>query len=137
MMEDTMVAPQELAVQPKKELTPKEEKTVPARYYVPNTDIHETDEALTLVMEMPGVEKKNIDVKLENDVLRIEGRIDFSKYEGLDPVYAEYNVGHFSRTFALSNKIDQDRIQADLQDGILTLTLPKAKQALPRQIPIN
>ncbi|WP_178134136.1 Hsp20/alpha crystallin family protein [Vineibacter terrae] len=132
-----MVAPQELAVQPKKELTPKEEKTVPARYYVPNTDIHETDEALTLVMEMPGVEKKNIDVKLENDVLRIEGRIDFSKYEGLDPVYAEYNVGHFSRTFALSNKIDQDRIQADLQDGILTLTLPKAKQALPRQIPIN
>ncbi|HEX2888327.1 Hsp20/alpha crystallin family protein [Vineibacter terrae] len=132
-----MVAPQELAVQPKKELTPKEEKTVPARYYVPNTDIHETDEALTLVMEMPGVEKKNIDVKLESDVLRIEGRIDFSKYEGLDPVYAEYNVGHFTRTFALSNKIDQDRIQADLQDGILTLTLPKAKQALPRQIPIN
>ncbi len=132
-----MVAPQELAVQPKKELTPKEEKTVPARYYVPNTDIHETDEALTLVMEMPGVEKKNIDVKLENDVLRIEGRIDFSKYEGLDPVYAEYNVGHFTRTFALSNKIDQDRIQADLQDGILTLTLPKAKQALPRQIAIS
>ena len=57
-----MAVPQELAVQPKKELTPKEEKTVPARYYVPNTDIHETDEALTLVMEMPGVEKKNIDV---------------------------------------------------------------------------
>jgi HSP20 family protein len=137
MMEDTMVAPQELAVQPKKELTPKEEKTVPARYYVPNTDIHETDEALTLVMEMPGVEKEHIEVKLENDVLQVEGRIDFSKYEGLEPVYAEYNVGHFTRTFSLSNKIDQDTIQADLQGGILTLTLPKAKQALPRRITIK
>lgn len=132
-----MVTPKELAVQPKKELTPKEEKTVPARYYVPNTDIHETDEALMLVMEMPGVEKKNVDLKLEDDVLQVEGRIDFAKYGGLEPVYAEYNVGHFSRTFSLSNKIDQDGIRADLQDGILTLTLPKAKQALPRRITIN
>ncbi len=131
-----MLAPQQVSVQPKKELAPKDEKTVPARYYVPNADIYETDEALTLVMEMPGVEKQNIDVKLENDVLQVEGRIDFSKYEGLEPVYAEYNVGHFTRRFALSNKIHQDGIQADLQDGILTLTLPKAKQALPRRIAV-
>ena len=54
-------------------------KTVPARYYVPNTDIYETEEALTLVMEMPGVEKKDVNVQLENDVLRVEGRIDFAK----------------------------------------------------------
>jgi len=55
-----MVQSQELSVQQKKELAPKEEKTVPARYYVPNTDIYETDEALTLVMEVPGVEKKDV-----------------------------------------------------------------------------
>ena len=52
-------------------------------------------------------------------------------------MYAEYNVGHFTRTFALSSTINQDGIQADLQDGILTLTLPKAKQAQPRRITIN
>ena len=83
-----MAKSQELSVQQKKEVTPKEEKTVPARYFVPYTDIYETDEALTLVMEMPGVEKKDVDVQLENDVLRVEGRIDSSKYEGLEPVYS-------------------------------------------------
>jgi len=132
-----MVQSQELSVQQKKELAPKEEKTVPARYYVPNTDIYETDEALTLVMEVPGVEKKDVNVQLESDVLRVEGRIDFSKYEGLEPVYAEYNVGHYARAFTLSDTIDQDGISAELADGVLTLTLKKAKAALPRRIAIR
>jgi HSP20 family molecular chaperone IbpA len=132
-----MAKSQELSVQQKKELAPKEEKTVPARYYVPYTDIYETDEALTLVMEVPGVEKKDVTVQLENDVLRVEGRIDFSKYEALEPVYAEYNVGHYSRAFTLSDKIDQDGISAELADGILTVTLKKAKAALPRRIAIH
>ena len=132
-----MAKSQELSVQQKKELAPKEEKTVPARYFVPNTDIYETEEALTVVMEMPGVEKKDVSVKLENDVLRVEGQIDFSKYEGLEPVYAEYNVGHYARGFTLSDKIDQDGISAELADGVLTLTLKKAKAALPRRIAIR
>jgi HSP20 family molecular chaperone IbpA len=136
-MEIAMAKSKELSVQQKKELAPKEEKTVPARYYVPNTDIYETGEALTLVMEMPGVEKKDVTVQLENDVLRVEGRIDFSKYEGLEPVHAEYNVGHYSRGFTLSDKIDQEGISAELGDGVLTLTLKKAKAALPRRIAIN
>jgi HSP20 family protein len=126
-----------LEVQEKKELATKEEKTVPARYYVPNTDIFESEEALTVVMEMPGVERKDVDIRLENDVLRVEGRIDFAKYEGLEPVYTEYNVGHYARAFALSNKIDQENISADLADGVLTLTLEKAKEAMPRRIAIS
>lgn len=132
-----MAKAQELSVQEKKELTSKEEKTVPARYYVPNADIFETDEALTVLMEIPGVERKDVSVNLENDVLRIEGKIDFSKYEGLEPIYAEYNIGHYARAFTLSNKIDPDGISADLADGVLTLTLRKAKAAIPRKIPIR
>jgi HSP20 family molecular chaperone IbpA len=132
-----MVAPQELAVQEKKELTSKEEKTVPARYYIPTTDIYETDEALTLVMELPGVEKDDVEVKLEGDVLQVEGRIDFTKYDGMEPVYAEYNIGHYARAFTLSDKVNQDGISADLRDGVLTLTLPKAKEAVPRRIAVN
>ena len=127
----------DLAVQEKKELVSKEEKTVPARYYVQNTDIYETDDALTVVMEIPGVEKKDVEVNVENDVLRVEGRIDFAKYEGLEPLYTEYNVGHFARAFTLSNKIDQQQIAAQLDDGVLTLTLKKAKEAIPRKIAIN
>lgn len=126
-----------LQVQEKKELAAKGEKTVPARYYMPATDIYETDEALTVVMEVPGVERKDIEVNIENDVLSVEGRIDFSKYEGLEPLYTEYNVGHFSRAFTLSSKIDQQQIGAQIEDGVLTLTLPKAKEAQPRRIKIN
>ena len=130
-------AAQELAVHEKKELVSKEEKTVPGRYYIPYTDIHETDEALTVVMEMPGVETKDINVSLENDVLRVDGQIDFTKYEGMEPVYTEYNVGPYTRSFTLSNRIDQEKISAQLEDGVLTLTLPKAKEALQRRISIG
>jgi HSP20 family molecular chaperone IbpA len=126
-----------LQVQEKKELTEKGEKTIPARYYVPATDIIETDAALTVVMELPGVESKDVDINVENDVLKVEGRIDFSKYQGLEPLYTEYNVGHFSRAFTLSNRIDQSAIGAQFQDGVLTLTLPKAKEAQPRRIQIG
>lgn len=132
-----MARSQELEVQQKKELVSKEEKTTPARYYVPSTDIYETDDALTLVMEVPGVEKKDVDVRLENDTLRVEARLDFGKYEGLDPLYTEYNVGHFTRAFSLSSKIDQQQISAQLEDGVLTLTLKKLREAIPRQIAIN
>ena len=132
-----MAEKQELTVREKKELVAKEEKTVPGRYYVPYADIYETDEALTVVMEMPGVEKSRLNVALENDVLKVDGQIDFTKYKVMEPVYAEYNVGHYSRSFTLSNKIDQEKISAQLEDGVLTLTLPKAKQARPRRISIG
>lgn len=132
-----MAKSQALEVQEKKELVAKGEKTVPARYYLPSTDIYETDDALTVVMEIPGVEKDRVSVNLENDVLRVEGQIDFSKYEGLEPVYAEYNVGHFSRAFTLSGNIDQQNISATLDDGVLTLTLKKAKEGMPRRVTIG
>jgi HSP20 family molecular chaperone IbpA len=132
-----MAQPQALEVQEKKEVVSREEKTVPARYYVPNTDIYETDDAITVVLEMPGVERKDVEVRVEDDVVRVEGRIDFSKYEGLEPLYTEYNVGHFARAFSLSNKLDQNEITAQLDDGVLTLTLKKAKEAQPRRIAIG
>jgi HSP20 family molecular chaperone IbpA len=132
-----MAEKQELTVREKKELVAKEEKTVPGRYYVPYADIYETDEALTVVMEMPGVEKSRLNVALESDVLKVDGQIDFTKYKDMEPVYAEYNVGHYARSFTLSNKIDQEKISAQLEDGVLTLTLPKAKQARPRRISIG
>jgi HSP20 family protein len=126
-----------LEVREKKEVESKGEQTVPARYFVPQTDIFETDGALTVVMEMPGVERKDLDIHLENDVVRVEGRIDFTKYERLQPLYSEYNVGHFARSFSLSRKIDNQRISANLADGVLTLTLNKVEEAKPRRIPIG
>ena len=137
MAEERTAPSQELALREKRELVGKDEKTVPGRFYVPYSDIYETDEALTVLMEMPGVEREGVNIALEDDVLRVEGKIDFGKYEGMEPVYTEFNVGHYTRSFALSGKIDREGIGAQLEDGVLVLTLPKAREAQPRRIAIQ
>jgi len=132
-----MAQSQALQPQEKKELVSKDENTVPVRYFVPATDIFEAEDALTVVMEVPGVGGDAIDIALENDVVKIEAKIDPSKYDGMEPLYTEYNVGHFSRSFTLSNKIDRQQISAKLEDGVLTLVLKKVKEATPRRISIG
>ncbi|MDH3695363.1 MAG: Hsp20/alpha crystallin family protein [Gammaproteobacteria bacterium] len=78
-----------------------------------------------------------VSVQLEKDVLTVEGYIDLKWYEQMKPLYSEYSLGHYSRSFALSNKVDQEGIEAAMKDGVLTLTLPKAKEAVSRQISVN
>jgi HSP20 family molecular chaperone IbpA len=128
---------QELQVQRKREVETKQESTIPARTFIPVTDIFETDQALTLKLEMPGVAKDQVEVRVENDVLTIEGHIDFGVYENLRPLYTEYNVGNYARSFQLSSKIEQDAISAALKDGVMTLVLPKVERAKPRRIQVN
>jgi HSP20 family protein len=132
-----MTADQELQVQKKRELASKDETTTPARVFLPSADIYESDDDLTVILEMPGVEKGNIEVRAEDGVLRVEGRLDLSKYRGLQPLYTEYNIGHYARSFQLSNHIDQSKIGAELKDGVLSLTLPKAAAAKPRTIKVK
>src|SRR5580704_16085217 len=109
-----MATEHEVQVQEKRELQKKDESTIPARTFVPTTDIYETDQALTVVMEMPGVDKANLNVNVENDVLSVAGRIDFSKYEKLQPIYTEYNIGHYQRSFSLApNRVDQEKFKAE------------------------
>ena len=130
-----MAPAQELEVQPKRELVKKEESTTPVRSFVPNTDIFETEDALMVVMELPGVDRGHTEITVEDNVLSVSGRIDFPKYEMLQPLYTEYNIGHFFRTFSLSpSSIDEQKISADMKDGVLTLTLPKAERSKPRRI---
>jgi HSP20 family molecular chaperone IbpA len=131
------MSPQELQVQQKREIEKKQESTIPARSFVPTADIFEAEPALTIVLEMPGVDRGNVDINVETNVLTIEGRVDFGKYEGMQPVYTEYNIGHYRRSFSLSNTIDQSKITAEMRDGVLTLTLPKAEEARPRKIAIT
>jgi HSP20 family protein len=131
------MAGQDLEVQKKKELASQQEKTIPARFYVPATDIFETGDALKIVMEVPGVPKDALDVKVENDVLSVEARIDTTNYNGLEPVYTEYPVGHFARSFTLPEQVDQHNITALLEDGVLTLTLNKRPESKPRRIAIQ
>jgi HSP20 family molecular chaperone IbpA len=119
---------QELQVQQKREAEKAQETTTPMRAFLPTADIFETEDALTMVLEMPGVAKENVDVNVEGGVLTVEGRIDFGKYQGLRPLYGEYNVGPYRRSFRLSSRIDQSRIYAEMRDGVITLVLPKAER---------
>jgi HSP20 family protein len=144
IQEIQIMAPQELQVQEKRELQTqekrelqkKEETTVPARIYMPTADIFETTDALNVLLEMPGVDKGNVDIHVEDGVLTVEGRLNFSKYENMRPIYTEYNIGHYRRSFSLSSKIDQDKIRAEMKDGVLAVTLPKVEEARPRRIAI-
>lgn len=131
------MSPQDLEVQEKKELESKEEETKTGRFFVPFTDIHETNDALTVTMEMPGVDKKHIDINLEKNILIVTGHVDFSTYENLEPLYTEYNVGNYARRFTISSKIDRDAISAAMSDGVLTITLPKYGEAAARQIKVQ
>ncbi|HUN94930.1 MAG TPA: Hsp20/alpha crystallin family protein [Bradyrhizobium sp.] len=124
-------------MQKKRELEGKEESTIPARTFVPTADIYEDRDSLKVILEMPGVEKGNVDIRVEEGVLLVEGRLDLTKYRGLQPLYTEYNIGNYSRSFRLSNAIDQDKIGAELKDGVLSLTLPKAEKAKPRTIQVS
>ena len=131
------MSPQELQVQKKREQDGKEEGTIPVRTFLPPADIYEDRDSLKVLLEMPGVEKGNVNVHVEDGVLFVEGRLDLAKYRGLQPLYTEYNIGNYSRSFRLSSAIDQDKIGAELNDGVLSLTLPKAEKAKPRAIRIS
>ena len=132
-----MASSQELQVQQKRELEKKEEGTIPARIFLPAADIYESEDALTVVLEMPGVDKGNVDVRIEDGVLNVEGRLDFSKYQNLLPIYTEYNIGNYARSFRLSSKIDSTKIGAEMNDGVLSLVLPKVEEAKPRTIQVK
>ncbi len=127
-----------------KELTIKEENRPteneqirPGRTYVPSVDIRETEEALWLWADVPGVTEDSIDIRLEEGRLHIEGRVAIDEYQRLHPLYTEYNVGDFVRTFRITNEIDTERISARLANGVLQLELPKAQRALPRRVQVQ
>ena len=132
-----MAGQQELQVQQKREVEKGQEATRPTRAFMPNADIFETEDALTVVLEMPGVDRDNINISVENGVLTVEGTINFGKYEGLQPVYSEYNIGPFRRSLRISSRIDQDNINAQMSDGVITLVLPKVEEAKPRRIEVR
>jgi len=128
---------QEVALQERKELAPQQERTEADKFYSPYTDIYETADAVVVAMEMPGVERSAIDIRLDKGVLTVTGNIDPKRYEELAPIYSEYNVGNFIRSFTLSTKIASEDISASVGDGVLTVRLPKAKEALARRIDIK
>jgi HSP20 family molecular chaperone IbpA len=112
------------------------ERTTTGRVFVPKMDIVETDDAITLIGDFPGVDEQGMNVTLEKNVLTIRGHVRPEVPEGYNVTYAEYAIGDFERVFTIGEEVDRDRIQAVVKNGTLRLTLPKAKRVLTQRIPV-
>jgi HSP20 family protein len=113
------------------------ERTGMRRVFVPRVDILERDGDVTLLADMPGVSSDSVDITLEKNILTIRGMVNFERPEGYDLAYAEYAVGDYERTFALSDEVDRDKIEAMVKNGVLRLLLPKAESAKARKIAVK
>jgi HSP20 family molecular chaperone IbpA len=103
------------------------ERTRERACFVPRADIYETIGSITVVADMPGVDKNSVDITLEQDVLTINGYTALGGPQGYRLAYAEYQAGDYQRRFTLSDKIDRDKIEATMKDGVLRLRLPKVE----------
>jgi HSP20 family protein len=101
--------------------------------------MHEDDNNYIVTTEMPGVKPENIQVRVENDMLSIEGEIPEEVTEEKDErvIMKERRYGKFSRRVRLPQAVDADKVEAAYQDGVLRLTLPKAEAAQPKRIPVK
>lgn len=113
------------------------EQTRPGEVYSPATDIFETDEAITVLADMPGVKADALQIDLRDNVLTLTGRVGRPESSYESELLREYQTGTFYRQFTLSEQIDQAKIDAKLKDGVLRLELPKVERAKPRQIQVR
>jgi HSP20 family molecular chaperone IbpA len=108
-----------------------------ATVYRPLADIVETKEGVAVRMEMPGVGADDIEISLERRVLTVRGRGRVTRPKGYRLIYAEYGEGDYERTFVLSQDIDEERIAAEMKDGVLNLVLPRSEAAKPKRIQVR
>lgn len=127
----------ELKVKEKQELSGAAEHTRPGLVFTPDVDIFETDQALTLLADMPGVTSDSLTIDLRDDTLTITGETSPTKSPNEEPLLSEYETGTYYRQFSLSEIIDQKKIDAQLKNGVLRLTLPKVEKAAPRKITVR
>ena len=113
------------------------ERTRDRPVYAPRIDIVETEDALEIHADMPGVTRDSVEVTLEQRVLSIRGRADISLPEGLAPLHLEYQPGDYERAFTLSDAVDPAGIEARVHSGVLHLKLPKAGPAKRQRIEVR
>jgi HSP20 family protein len=116
--------------------TPRSEMTRGGLHFSPRVDIYETDNELTLFAEVPGVRPEDVDLHYEQGELTLRGRVH-PRSEGKRMLLEEYEEGDFYRAFAIHESIDAGRISAECKNGVLTVHLPKAEAAKPRQISVK
>jgi len=107
------------------------------RSMLPRVDVLEDAGGITLLADMPGVPKEQLDLKIDGDTLLIEGTVSAPAPQQMEAVYVEVRVPRFRRAFTLSRELDPARIEASLKDGVLKLHIPKQEHARPRRIEVS
>lgn len=105
--------------------------------FSPNLDIVEKGDAFMVWADVPGVMPDGIDISLEGDILTVHGGVKPPEVDGLTLLHQEYGIGDYETSLKISGKIDREKIEATVADGVLTLTLPKAEEIKPRQIEVK
>jgi HSP20 family protein len=109
----------------------------PAPHVIPPVDVFEDESGITLLADLPGVSRERLGVRVDGDSLQIEGTVDVAGPKDMEIVYGEAQVPAYRRDFTLSRELDASRIEAQLKDGVLRLTIPKAEEARPRRIEVR
>ena len=132
-----MAESKELQVKGKVEVPTSAELTKPGPVFTPNVDIFETEKEIIMLADIPGVKSENLVIDLRDDTLTFTGEVKPTEHPDAEDILIEYQVGSYYRQFALAEAIDQSKIDAALNNGVLRLTLPKVEKAMPRQIAIK
>jgi len=107
------------------------------RAMIPRVDVSEDDTGITLLADLPGVPREQLELRVEGDALLIEGNVGAATPGGLEAVYAEVRLPRYRRSFTLSRELDAQHIEAQLKDGVLRLRIPKQAHAQPRRISVS
>ncbi len=126
----------ELQPREKVEVTREGEATRTCPVYIPAVDIYESEDALVLVADMPGVGPEDVSIDIRDNQLTLRGTVAIEEIKERVHIQ-EYGVGDYYREFSLGRTIDQARIEASMRNGVLTLTLPKADVVKPRKISVK
>ena len=120
-----------------RDFEPTSEEPASMAVWMPPVDIYETDNEIVVKTDLPGIDPKDLDIRIENNVLTIKGErkmeqtVKDDSYHRIESVY-----GTFTRSFSLPAAVEEDKIKAEYKDGVLRVTLPKKQQAKPKQIKV-
>jgi HSP20 family molecular chaperone IbpA len=127
----------ELKVREKQEVTSPAEQTTPGLVFTPAVDIFETEKDITLLADMPGVKADDLTIDLRDNTLTLSADIAPVANSNEEDILKEYEIGRYYRQFTLGELINQENIDAKLNDGVLRLSLPKVEKATPKKISVK
>lgn len=132
-----MAETKEIQPKEKQEVSVPAEQTKPGPVFTPAVDIFETEKEITLLADLPGVKSNDLNVDLRYNVLTLTADVTPWERSEEENLLIEYEIGRYFRQFTLSEVIDQEKIDAQLNDGVLRLSLPKVEKATPRKISVK